>query len=99
MQINNQQYFSVVLQKQHEQRRSKAGSQEHFIDGFLFTPSHKAIGGELKATLYRIADAAMKETSSKQPDITEPSNYQNFKIDSMMKPRQRSPERETDMDE
>lgn len=87
VQINNQQYISVVLQKQHEQRRSEAGLQEHIIDGFLFTPSHKAIGGELKATLDRIADAAMRETSSKQPDITEPSNYRNFKIDSMMKPR------------
>lgn len=89
VQINNQQYISVVLQKQREQRRSKAGSQ-YFIDGFLFTPSHKAIGGELKAALYRIADAATRETSSKQPDITEPSNYRNFKIDPVMRsPRKR----------
>lgn len=48
VQINNQQYISVALQKQHEQRCAKTGSQEHFIDGFLFTPSHKAIGGELE---------------------------------------------------
>lgn len=83
VQINDQQYISGVLQK--AQRCSKAGSREHFIDGFLFTPSHKAIGGELKATLYTVADAAVRETSSKQPDITEPSHYRNFKIDSMMR--------------
>lgn len=42
--------------------------------------------GNLKAALYRITAAlSHKETSSKQPDVTEPSNYWNFQIDPQMK--------------